>query len=189
MTATVSALNGVDVTRLVDTVNAIKTDPSLADFQFRAHTEWEGGGKSRTTIKEFVHAGSPDTSRTKAFEVIGDEPEVLLGSNAGPNAVEAALSALASCLAVGYAYNAAARGIAIEKLAFDLEGDLDLRGFLGLDSSIRPGFGAIRLTWSVESEAPRQQLEELCDYVQQTSPVLDLLRNPVPVSVSMAPGP
>jgi uncharacterized OsmC-like protein len=186
MTSTVSALNGVDVTRLVATIGAIKSDSTLASFQFRSHTEWDTGGKSRTTIRDFTHAGSTDSSRSKPFEFVGDEPPVLLGSNAGPNSVEALLAALASCLSVGYAYNAAARGIEIRKLSFDLEGDLDLRGFLGLSDEIRPGYKDIRVTWHVESDAPREQLEELCDYVQRTSPVLDIVRNAVPVSVQLA---
>lgn len=186
MTSAISALNGVDVARLVDTVGAIKAQPSLASFQFRSHTDWESGGKSRTTIREFIHAGSTDTSRTTPFELVGDEPPVLLGSNAGPNAVEAVLVAIASCLSVGYAYNAAAKGIEIRKLSFDIEGDLDLHGFLGLSDVIRPGFKDIRVTWHVDSDAPREQLEELCEYVQRTSPVLDIVRNPVPVTVELA---
>lgn len=177
--------NGVDVTRLVETVGAIQQNPALAEFKFRAHTDWEGGGRSRTSIQEFDHAGATDVSRTSAFELIGDEPPTLLGANAGPNAVEAALGALASCLAVGYSYNAAARGIEIRQLSFDVEGELDLRGFLGLDGTVRPGFKSINLKWRVDADASREQLEELCEHVQRTSPVLDLLRNPVPVSVDL----
>jgi uncharacterized OsmC-like protein len=116
----------------------------------------------------------------------GDEPPLLLGQNAGPNAVEAVLHALASCLAVGYVYNAAALGIAIEELSFDLEGDLDLRAFLGLSDTVRPGYSGIRLTYRVKADAPREKLEALCDYVQRTSPVLDMLRNPVPVTIALA---
>lgn len=111
---------------------------------------------------------------------------MLLGGNAGPNAVEAILHALASCLAVGFVYNAAAQGITVESLNFDLEGDLDLQAFLGLSEDVRPGFENIRLTYRVKSDAPREKIEALCDYVQRTSPVLDMLRNPVPVSVALA---
>lgn len=178
--------NGVNVDQLIATINAIKENPDLAHFHFRATNEWVGGGHSRTSIQSFYGAGGEDTSRSKPFLLEGDEPPVLLGSNAGPNAVEAVLHALASCLAVGFVYNAAAQGIRVDSLEFDLEGDIDLHGFLGLSDQVRPGYQNIRLSYRVKSDAPRQKLEELCEYVQKTSPVLDIIRNPVPVSITLA---
>jgi uncharacterized OsmC-like protein len=184
-TQTPTQVNGVNIDQLVATVNAIKQNPDLARFQFRAHNEWIGGGHSRTSIQGFYGAGQEDTSRSRPFIVEGDEPPVLLGGNAGANAVEAVLHALASCLAVGFIYNAAAQGINVESLSFDLEGDLDLRAFLGLSEEVRPGYSGIRLTYRVKSDAPREKIVDLCDYVQKTSPVMDILRNPVPVTVSL----
>jgi hypothetical protein len=84
------------------------------------------------------------------------------------------------------AYNAAAQGIRVESLEFDLEGDLDLHGFLGLSDSVRPGYEGVKVTCRAKTDAPREQIEALCAYVQKTSPVLDILRNPVPVSLSLA---
>jgi uncharacterized OsmC-like protein len=95
------------------------------------------------------------------------------------------LHALASCLAVGFVYNAAAQGITVESLEFDLEGDIDLHGFLGLSNEVRPGYENIALAYRVKSDAPRAKILELCEYVQKTSPVLDMLRNPVPVSIKL----
>lgn len=184
-TQTSTLVNGVSVDQLMATVNAIQQNPDLARFQFRAHNEWIGGGHSRTSIQGFYGAGQEDSSRKKTFTLEGDEPPVLLGANAGPNAVEAVLHALASCLAVGFIYNAAAQGIHIESLSFDLEGDLDLRAFLGLSEEVRPGYEGIRLTYRVKSDAPPEKIEELCNYVQKTSPVLDIVRNPVPVTISL----
>jgi len=184
-TKTLTLINGVNVDQLVGTVNAIKQNPDLARFQFRAHNEWLEGGHSRTFVQGFYGAGQEDSSRTKPFVLEGDEPPVLLGANAGANAVEAILHALASCLAVGFIYNAAAQGIEVESLKFDLEGDLDLRAFLGLSEEVRPGYEGIRLSYQVKSNAPRQKIEELCKYVQKTSPVLDIVRNPVPVTISL----
>lgn len=178
-------INGVNVDQLVSTIKAIKEDPGLAEFRFRAETEWIEGGHSRTRIQGFYGAGAEDTSRAEPFYLEGDEPPVLLGTNAGPNAVEAVLHALASCLAVGFIYNAAAQGITVEALEFDLEGELDLHAFLGLSDDVRPGYKNIELTYRVESDAPREKVVELCEYVQKTSPVLDVLRNPVPVSVKL----
>jgi uncharacterized OsmC-like protein len=184
-TQTPTLINGVNVDQLVGTVNAIKQNPDLARFQFRAHNEWLEGGHSRTFIQGFYGAGQEDTSRTKPFVLEGDEPPVLLGDNVGPNAVEVVLHALASCLSVGFVYNAAAQGINIESLEFELEGDLDLHAFLGLSDQVRPGYENIRLSYRVKSNAPREKIVALCEYVQKTSPVLDIIRNPVPVTISL----
>ena len=178
-------LNGVDVDKVVATINAIKENPKLAQFQFRSETEWVNGANSRTKIQGFYGVGSEDISRKKPFVIEGDEPSVLLGTNAGANAVETVLAALASCLAVGFAYNAAARGIRISSLKFTLEGDVDLQGFLGISESVRPGYQNIRVNYRVKSDAPREKIEELCDYVQKTSPVLDIVHNGVPVTVTL----
>ncbi len=179
-------VNGVNVDQLIGTINVIKDNPSLARFKFRATNQWVNGGHSRTTIQSFYGAGQEDTSRSRPFLLEGDEPPVLLGDNAGPNAVEAVLHALASCLAVGFIYNAAAQGIRVDSLDFKLEGDIDLHGFLGLSDKVRPGYEKIRLSYRVKSDAPREKIEALCDYVQKTSPVLDIIRNPVPVTITLA---
>lgn len=177
--------HGIDIDQLVGTVKAIQENPDLARFQFRAVTEWVAGGHSRTKIQGFYGAGAEDASRDSPFVLEGDEPPVLLGTNVGPNAVETVLSALASCLTVGIVYNAAAREIPIESLSFVLEGDIDLQGFLGLSERVRPGYQNIRLSCRVKSDAPREKLEELWEYVQRTSPVLDIVRNPVPVLLTI----
>jgi uncharacterized OsmC-like protein len=185
MSTTQTRRNGVDVDRLLGTISAVERDPSLARFTFRAETNWVGGGRSRTSIQGFYGAGQEDASREEPFVLEGDEPPVLLGGNSAPNAVEAVLHALTSCLTVGFVYSAAARGIEVEALELDVEGDLDLRPFLGLSDGLRPGFEGIDVRYRVRSDAPRERLVELCEYVQRTSPVLDILTNPVPVSVSL----
>lgn len=176
--------NGVNVTQLVETIDAIKADPKLATFRFRATNTWLEGGHSRTAIQGFWGAGQEDGSRSRPFHVEGDEPPVLLGGDQAPNAVESVLHALASCLAVGVAYNAAAQGIPVRNLEFDLEGELDLHGFLGLSDDVRPGYSSIRVTYRIDSDADDDKLDELCAHVQRTSPVLDIVRNPVEVTVT-----
>ncbi len=183
--ATLASRNGVDVDRLVATVSAVQGDPGLAKFTFRAQSAWETGGRNRGEIREFVHAGAATTERPRAFELLGDEPPVLLGTNAGPNAVELVLQALAFCYAVGTAYNAAAKGIDIEELRYEVEGDLDLHRFLGLDGP-RAGFTAIRARgWVRSPNSTPEQLEELNRYVQDTSPVRDILAGSVPVTTDL----
>lgn len=183
-TATPTITNGVNVTQLIDTIDLIKKEPGLARFRFRSRTRWDQGGRCMTEIGGFYGAGS-EVTRSRTHTLSADEPPVLLGSDTAPNAVEAVLHALAACISVGYVYNAAARGIVIESLRFDAEGELDLHAFLGLSEKTRPGFERITFTASVKADAPRAQLEELCEYVQRTSPVLDIIRNPVPVTIRL----
>ncbi|MFW5973422.1 MAG: OsmC family protein [Bacteroidota bacterium] len=182
-TQTEHVLNGIDVQQLSDTIDAVRDNPSMADFRFRAHTEWVEGAKSRTRIKEFYGAGQEDETRTKEFVLEGDEPAVLLGGNAAPNAVETLLHALTSCLTVGFAYNAAAQDIDVRSLEFETEGTIDLRAFLGISDEVRPGYKDIQVKYRVDADAPDEKIDELCAYVQRTSPVLDALRNPVDVKV------
>jgi uncharacterized OsmC-like protein len=184
--ATVTVRNGIDVPALVDTIEAIKAKPELARFTFRAGTDWEDGMHSTARIGSFLHAGAEDESRTAPFELEGDEPPVLLGRNLGPNAVELLLAALGFCYSVGYVANAAARGIEIEDMEYQLEGDIDLRNFLGISDAERPGFTEIRAHARVKApNASKAELTELCTYVQETSPVRDVLANGVPVSTTI----
>ena len=185
MTVATESINGVDVEQLTETINQVKENPDLAKFKFRAHTEWVNGAFSRTEIQDFYGAGKEDDSRSEPFVMEGDEPPVLLGSNKAPNAVETVLHALTSCLAVGFAYNAAAKGIEVEDLSFDISGDMDLHAFLGLSDEIRPGYDNIKVTYRVNCDASREEVEELCKYIQKTSPVMDIIKNPVPVTVEM----
>jgi len=180
-----TTLNGVNVEQLVETINHIKEQPDLAKFRFRARNEWIDGAHSRTTIHKFHGAGQEHRGESNAFIMESDEPHVLLGDDKAPNAVESVLHALASCISVGFIYNAAAQNIKVERLEMNMEGDLDLHGFLGLSESRRPGYNNIRLTYKVKSDASEEKLNELCKYVQNTSPVLDIIKNPVPVSISM----
>lgn len=177
--------NGVNVDQLIGTIEAVKGDPDVAKFQFRANTKWIDGGHCRTEFKNFYGAKTEDISRKETIVMDGDEPGVLLGKDRGANAVEAVLHALASCLSVGFVYNASAQGITVESLDFTLEGNLDLHAFLGLSETKRPGYDNIKVKYRVKADAPREKLVELCNYVQKTSPVLDIIRNPVSVSVEM----
>ncbi len=182
--ATITARNGVNVDQLVATIGAIQQDPNVGAFTFKASSTWRSGAHNIGEIKDFVHAGQPAV-RPEAFRLTGDEPAVLLGSNEGPNAVELLLQALGFCYAVGYVYNAAARGIEISELRYEVEGDLDLHRFLGLGGP-RAGFSQIRAkSWVRSPNATQAQLEELCQYVQDTSPVRDCLANPVPVTTDL----
>jgi uncharacterized OsmC-like protein len=182
---TTTVRNGIDVDQLVQTVHHVQDDPTAATFTFRASSTWQDGTHSVGRIQGFRHAGQEDGTRDEPFELHGDEPPVLLGRNQGPNAVELVLQSLAFCYAVGYAANAAAQGIEIDRMEYQVEGDIDVRPFLGQDGP-RPGFTEIRAIGRVSSpNATDEQLAALCEYVQQTSPVRDVLVNPVPVTTSL----
>ena len=145
-------VNGVDVDRLSGTIDHISADPTLARFQFRARNRWIDGGHNRTTIKGFYGAGQEDASRTEPFVLDADEPPMLLGENQAPNAPEYLLHALAACLTGTLVYHAATRGIALDGLESTIEGDVDLRGFLGLDESVRPGYQQILVAFKATGD-------------------------------------
>lgn len=184
MTTTATA-NGIDVDQLLQTIEATRSDDAIGTFTFRATSTWQDGTHSIGRIQGFTHAGAEDDTRTQAFELHGDEPPVLLGNNQGPNAVELVLQSLAFCYAVGYVANAAARGIELTRMDYEVEGDFDARTFLGEDGP-RAGLTEIRVTGHASSpNATPEQLRDLCQYVQDTSPVRDVLANPVPVSTTL----
>jgi uncharacterized OsmC-like protein len=180
-----STLNGVDLGRLSGTIDHVAADPALARFQFRARNHWIDGGYSRTTIKDFYGAGQEDATRTEAFTVDSDEPPVLLGQNRAPNTVEYVLHALAACVSGTIVYHAAARGIALEGVETTIHGDLDLRGFLGLNSDVRPGYEQIQVAIKVAGDFDDDQFAELASLTRY-SPVRDIVSNPVPVAVDVA---
>ena len=95
------------------------------------------------------------------------------------------LHAIGSCLSVGIVYNAAARGINIKSLNFEIEGNLNLHAFLGLSETIRPGYSNIQVNINIDSDASRDKVEELCKYVEKTSPMMDCVRNPVPINIAI----
>lgn len=176
-----TVMNGVDVERLGQTIQAIQKDSGLAKSQFRATNRWVSGGHNRSSIQGFYAAGQEDTSRTKPFVLDADEPPALLGQDKGANPVEFVLHALAACVTTSLVYHAAARGIKLESVESQLEGDLDLRGFLGLSEQVRRGYKEIRVKFNVKSDASPEQLEELTKF----SPVYDIVSSPVPVSIQM----
>jgi uncharacterized OsmC-like protein len=179
-------INGLNVQQALDTIAALKTDKSLAKFQFRANNRWIDGGENRSTIKGFYGAGVEDTSRTKPFEFTNGEPPVLLGDNEGANPVEFLLHALAGCVTTTFVLHAMARGIAIRELSTELEGDIDLQGLLGLDDAVFPGYEQIRIKMHVKADCSDQALDELLGYTQQHSPVCNTVCRPVPVVIERA---
>jgi uncharacterized OsmC-like protein len=176
-------INGVDIQRLQETVGSIKSDPGLARCRFRATDRWLSGGHNRTMIHDFYGARQV-IAHERDFKLEVDEPPLLLGQDKGPNPVEYVLTALAGCLTSSLIFQAAAHGIAIDEVESELEGDLDLRGFLGISDQVRNGYENIRVNFRIKSDAPQAKLDELVRLAQQRSPVFDIVTHPVPVTVT-----
>lgn len=173
------AMNGVNVTALFETIEAVKQNPAIASFNFRATNKWLGGEKNRSTIKEFTGALMQHRTDGKTFTADNGEAQVLLGEDMAPNPVEWLLHALVGCMTTTTAYHAASRGISIEAIDSKIEGDLDLRGFLGLSEEVRKGYSAIRVVMRVKTKAQPATIKSLT----AMSPVFDTVSRSVPVAV------
>jgi len=189
MTQTLSTIrNGVDTTQMFGTLDAIGAQPELGAFTFRATNQWLNGAHNRSTIKGFFGAGGEDTTRTEAFLLDAGEPAVLLGTDTGPNPAEYLLHALAACLTTTLVYSAAARKVRLTEVTSVFEGDMDVRGCLGLDDTFRNGFTQIRGTFTIKGDAPAEKLRAIVENAQQRSAVFDMVSNGVPVQITAIAG-
>src|SRR5262249_36739425 len=175
-------VNGANITALFQTVEAVKVKPGTAKFRFNVKKEWLARAHNRSTINGF-HGAMQDFERSQSFYLDADEHPILLGRDQGPNAGEYLLQALAACVTSTLIYHAAARGIVIEEVESKVEGDIDLRGFLGTDKSVRNGFQNIRMSFDISADLSEQELQELAKLGPTFSPVLDSLTKGVPVRV------
>lgn len=174
-------VNGVDTRQLTETVEAVRQQPDLGAFHFRVRNRWVGGTLNRSEIGSFYGAGQEHTERDKPFVLDNDEAPVLLGNDTAPNPVEYVLHALAGCVTTTTVAHAAARGIRIDSIETEIEGDLDVRGFLGLSNSVPRGYQDIRVTMRIESDASPETLRALAEY----SPVFNTITHAVPVHVTI----
>jgi uncharacterized OsmC-like protein len=179
-----NSISGVDTKALFETIEAIKDDRCIAAFKFRNHNRWINAGENRSTINGYYGANQEHT-REHPFVISNDEPPVLLGTDRGANPVEYVLHALAGCLTTSLVYHAAARGIRIEEVETRFEGDLDLRGFLGMSEDVRNGYQQIRVIFDVTADAPEATITELVELAQKRSPVFDIVSHGTPVTVTI----
>jgi uncharacterized OsmC-like protein len=176
---TPTKVNGVDVDAIEEVIGCVSEDASLGACQFRAENRWVTCGHNRSTIQGFYAAGAEDETRTAPYVLDNDEPAILAGSDRGANPVEYVLHALAGCVTTTLVYHAAVRGIEIRAVSSKLEGDLDIRGLLGVDDEVRKGFHHVRVVVRVDADAPADELRELCMF----SPVYDIVSNSLPVDL------
>ncbi len=174
-------VNGINVTGLVQTVDAVKENSIVAKFRFGVRNEWIDGAHNRSIVNKF-HGAMQDIERPQSFILHADEPPILLGHDKGPNPGEYLLHALAACVTSALIYQAAAKGIAIQEVESTVEGDADLQGFLGLDESVRKGFQNIRMNFEINADVSDKELEELAKLGPAFSPVFDSISNGVPIA-------
>ncbi len=175
--------NGVDVDRLTGMIEDVKKDPGLAKVGFRVVSQWKGGLQCHHVASSYS-IGNQKLNRVKNHAISTDEPTAILGKDAGISPAETLLASLASCLSVGYAANAAAMGINIKELTFEITGEGDLQGFMNL-GDVRPGLSSVKVTTHIKSDAPAEKIRELHDYVNSHSPMWDSIRNPVKIEAEL----
>ena len=174
-------VNGVDVGLIEEIVEAIQKQADVAKFKFRVNNKWVNGAHNHSVVGDF-YGSNEENQHLKTFEFDADEPPMMGGSDIGANPVEYLLSALSSCLTTTLIYHAAIRGIQIEELEAQLEGDLDMRGFLGMSNEVRKGFQEIRVHFKVKTD--EENLEKL-KALSKLSPVFDVTSNGTKVDVSI----
>ena len=180
--------NGVDTATLFATLDAVKGQPEIAKFQFRASNTWVSGTHSRSTVSDF-YGVQQEMAHKHVTTLDADHPAVLVAEDNAPTPVEYLLHAIAACLTSGVANIAAARGVELTKVSSTVEGDIDLLGILGLsDGSVRNGYEQIKVTFHIEGDADDETLRRIVEQSRQRSAVYDALTNPTPVVVDVVTG-
>lgn len=166
-------INGVKLETVSDTIHAIETEPELAKCNFRIKNRWISGGHNQVTVRDFYGA-KQEIAHHQSFDLHEDEPEMLAGTDQGPNPVEYLLTALSGCMTSTMVYHAALRGIQIDSLECEVDGDIDLQGFLGVSKSVRNGFKNICVRFRIETD--EKNLDKL-KALTKLSPVYDTILN------------
>ncbi len=180
--------NGVDTAALFATLDAVRAQNEIADFQFRASNTWIDGTHSRTTFSGFYGAGQ-ELQHLQETVVDADHPQVVTGADHAPTPTEYLLHAIAACLTAGIANIAAARGVTLTRVSSTVEGDIDLLGILGLGGdTVRNGYREIRVTFHIEGDADDDTLRAIVEQSRRRSAVYDALTNPTPVSIEVVTG-
>src|SRR5436190_9885529 len=185
MASEVQANNGVNVEALLAAREALTNAPEAAQFKWRAACEWKNGTHSHSTVDSFFGLGA-DQSRKTTFRFDADHPEVFASEDKGATPVEYVLVGLASCLTAGVAAVAEHRGIKLRSVEANLEGAMDIQGILGIDSDVLNGFDDVKVTFNIDADATKKEIEALVAQSQKRSAVYDIVTNPTNVTVVVA---
>jgi uncharacterized OsmC-like protein len=176
--------NGVDVAFLQSARGILADQPEAGNFKWRVSNTWVNGTHSRSTVKDFFGLGAEQTHHTE-FHFEGDHPELFSAEDQGATPVESLLASLASCLTAGVAAVAQNRDIQLRSVEATLEGDMDIRGILGVDPDVRNGFSQIRVTYKIDADAAPDEIKALVAQSQKRSAVYDVITNPTRVIVDV----
>jgi uncharacterized OsmC-like protein len=179
-----SVNNGVNVQALLDAREALKGAPGATKFTWKASSTWKNGTHSETTIEKF-HGLGQEQSHKRAYSFDADHPEIFASEDKGITPVEFLLVGLASCLTAGIAAVAQNRGIQLRSVEADVEGSMDIQGILGMDSEVRNGYDGIKVTFKIDADASRKDIEALVAQSQKRSAVYDAITNPTNVTVEI----
>jgi len=177
--------NGVNVQALLDAREALKGAPEATKFTWRAACQWKNGTFSETTIQGFRGLGQ-EQQHKQPFAFGADHPEIFAAEDRGITPVEYMLVGLASCLTAGVAAVAQNRGIQLRSVKATVEGTMDIQGILGMDSEVRNGYDGIKVTFNIDADASKQEIEALVAQSQKRSAVYDVITNPTDVTVEVA---
>ena len=179
-----SVNNGIKVDALIGAREALTNAPAAAQFKWRAACQWKNGTHSHSTVESFFGLGE-EQRRKKMFGFDADHPECFASEDLGATPVEYVLVGLASCLTAGIAAIAQYRSIQLKSVTATIEGDMDLAGILGIDDEVRNGFKGIKVTYDIDADASREDIEALVAQSQKRSAVYDLVTNPTNVTVAV----
>jgi uncharacterized OsmC-like protein len=176
--------NGVNVQALLDAREVLKGAPEAAKFAWRATCKWQNGTHSKTNVKGFFGLGQEQQHKTEStFEA--DHPEIFASEDHAITPIEYVLVGLASCLTAGVAAVAQNRGVQLRSVESKLEGTMDIRGILGIDSEVRNGYDDIKVTFKIDADASKKDIEAIVAQSQKRSAVYDVITNPVNVTVEV----
>ena len=176
--------NGVNVEALLGAREALTAAPEAAKFSWRATCEWQNGTHSNSTVEGFFGLGEEQRHRTK-YSFDADHPEIFASEDNGATPVELVLVGLAGCLTAGVAAVAQNREIQLHKVSATIEGAMDVRGILGIDSDVRNGFSGIKVTYDIDADATPDEIKAIVAQSQKRSAVYDIITNPTDVRVKV----
>ncbi len=179
---TTKKLNGIDVDALEAVVRDVGQDASKGRVEFRVKSQWKGGTRSEASVDSYTLGGQ---RISRSFRIAADEPAELLGQNSAPNPQELLMAALNACIMVGYVAGAAVNGITLEKVEIETTGELDLRGFLGIDESVKPGYDALHYVVRIKGNGTAEQFKAIHENVVKTSPNYFNLSRPVQINARL----
>ena len=182
--AMTSVNNGVNVQALLDAREALKGAPEAAKFTWRATCKWQNGTHSQTNVKGFFGLGQEQQHKTET-SFAADHPEIFAAEDRGVTPIEYVLVGLASCLTAGVAAVAQNRGVQLRSVESQLEGKMDIRGILGIDSDVRNGYDDVKVTFKIDADASKQDIEAIVAQSQKRSAVFDIVANPTDVTVEV----